>query len=221
MSNNEILTRLRTEIERTDSKTERQCGEILKEIAWVLLSAHTSCTFVASEQFVSAGRVDIVVIADAMQPGGTLKKEGHVWELKAPQIQLFEMKTKSQAQPSKELFCAETQLMHYCNAISKDEGLRNRWEIISSDDIKLGGVIIGRDRNFIKTKRDDEILGKQLGHEALDIRTNYLYKHISFNLWTWDNFLAIAKNQMSSHQYILGDPNTSIDLSRMSKLSST
>ena len=87
MNNEEIITRLKDEVGRTDAQTERECGELLEQIAWVLLSsADGNTTFVRSEQILSTGRVDIIVLADSLQPGGSFRREAHVWELKAPQL---------------------------------------------------------------------------------------------------------------------------------------
>jgi hypothetical protein len=99
MNQDDILTQLKKEIERTDAQTERECGKLLENIAWVLLTtADGNTTYVETEQICSTGRVDIVVLADSMQPGGNFRREAHIWELKAPQLPLFDFRTKSQAQ---------------------------------------------------------------------------------------------------------------------------
>lgn len=171
MNQDDVLAHLRAEVERTDAQTERECGKLLKNIAWVLLSAADgNNTYVASEQICSTGRVDLVVLADSMQPGGNFRREAHIWELKAPQLPLFDVKTKSQAQPSLHLYSAETQLMHYCYSVSNDGVLLKRWRILSPDHIRLGGIIIGRDINFVDCKGEDKTLGSQLACEAHEIR---------------------------------------------------
>ncbi len=222
MNTEEILAGLRTEIERTDARTERQCGNFLEQIAWVLLSsADGNTTFVASEQILSTGRVDIVVLADSLQPGGSFRREAHIWELKAPQLQLFEIKTKSQAQPSAHLYGAETQLMHYCYSVANDFGLLRRWGVLSPDHVRIGGVIIGRDGNFVDLKGFDEALGKPLAHEAHEIREIFFYQRLNMNLWTWDKVIYLAECQQFSHQKITGDPGTLIDLKGSAELSAT
>jgi hypothetical protein len=220
MSNEEILVCLRAEIERTDAHTERECGKLLEKIAWVLLSKEQGITFVASEQFVSSGRVDIVVIAESVQPGGSSRREAYIWEIKAPQLRLFKVITKSQAQPSSHLYCAETQLMHYCFSVANDGTLLRRWNVLP-EDIKLGGVIIGNDKNLVDSKGEDEELGKQLALEAFKIREIYFYHRLNMELWTWDKVVTLAKYQLLSYQKIAGDPNTSIDLKGVADLSET
>ena len=223
MSRDNILTQLKKEIERTDAQTERECGELLVHIAWVLLTiADGNTTFVQTEQRCSTGSVDIVVLADSMQPGGNIRREAHIWELKAPQVPLFDLKTKSQAQPSVYLYNAETQLMHYCYSVSNDAVLLRRWGILSPDHIRLGGIVIGRDLNFISCKKGENIeLAYQLACEAHDIREVFLYRKLNMKLWTWDKVINLAGSQSLSHQKIQGDPAVSIDLQESVDLSAT
>jgi hypothetical protein len=222
MNQDDILTQLKKEIERTDAQTERECGKLLENIAWVLLTtADGNTTYVATEQVCSTGRVDIVVLADSMQPGGNFRREAHIWELKAPQLPLFDFRTKSQAQPSLHLYSAETQLMHYCYSVSNDGVLLRRWGILSPDHIRLGGIIIGRDINFVDCKGEDKTLGNQLACEAHEIREVFFYRKLNMKLWTWDKVISLAGSQSFSHQKIQGDPNILIDLQGSVDLSAT
>jgi len=222
MSKDDILTQLKKEIERTDAQTERECGKLLGNIAWLLLTtADGNTTYVQTEQICSTGRVDMVVLADSMQPGGKFRREAHIWELKAPQVPLFDIKTKSQAQPSVHLYSAETQLMHYCYSVSNDGVLLRRWEILSPDHIRLGGIIIGRDINFVECKEVDKVLANQLACEAHEIREVFFYRKLNMRLWTWDKVISLAESQSFSHQKIEGDPNISIDLREDAGISAT
>jgi len=220
----DIISNLKKEIERTDAQTERECGKLLKEIPWVLLSiADGNATFVKTEQFNTAGRLDIVVLADSLQVGGDLRREAYVWELKAPQLEIFEVKTKSIAQPSPHLYGAETQLMHYYYSIVNNPVQLRRWEVSSPDHVKFGGVIIGRDNNFVnhKLKDLDKVSGKKLAKEAHDIREKYIYRRLNINLWTWDKIIRIAQFKQFSNHKIEGDPSTIIDLKGTADLTTT
>jgi hypothetical protein len=223
MSREDILTQLKTEIERTDAKTERQCGKLLENIAWVLLTIDDgNTTYVKTEQNLSTGRVDVVVLADSMQPGGSVRREAHIWELKAPQVPLFNLnKKESQVRPSAYLYSAETQLMHYCYSVSNDAVLLRRWGILSPDHIRLGGIIIGRDINFVVCKEEDRVLANQLACEAHEIREVFFYRKLNLRLWTWDKVITLAESQSLSHQKIQGDPRISIDLKESADLSAT
>lgn len=222
MSRDDILTQLKKEIGRTDAQTERECGKLLENIAWVLLTiADGNTTFVRTEQICSTGRVDIVVLADSMQPGDNLRREAHIWELKAPQVPLFDLKTKNQANPSADLYGAETQLMHYCYSVSNDAVLLKRWGVLSPDHIRLGGIIIGRDISFIACKGEDKTLANQLACEELEIREVFFYRKLNLKLWTWDKVITLVESQSLSHQKIQGDPEISIDLQESADLSAT
>lgn len=212
MNRYDILTQLKEEIERTDKKTERECGELLGEIIQVLLTvADGNTTYVQSELICAAGRVDIIVFAEARIAGGASQREAYIWELKAPQVSLFDYKTQSQAQPSVHLYSAETQLMYYYYSVYNDDSLLRRWGILSPDHIKWGGIIIGRDKNLINCKGKNETLSKQLASQAREIRHNYIYKNLDIRLWTWDYVLHLAESQSRSHQKIPGDPDAKVD----------
>jgi hypothetical protein len=222
MNNEKILACLKAEVGRTDAHTERECGTLLEQIAWVLLSsADGNTTFVKSEQILSTGRVDVIVLAESLQPGGSFRREAHIWELKAPQLPLFEIKTKSQAQPTAHLYEAETQLMHYCYSVANDLGLLRRWEILSPEHVRLGGVIIGRDGNFVDNKGVDGKTGTQLAREANEVREIFYYRRMNMSLWTWDKVISIAERQQFSHQKFIGDPGTLVDLKGKADLSAT
>lgn len=208
----QVVERLRKQIERQDTHTERECGECLKHIARVLLPAFdVTITYVAQEQRVSTGSIDLIVIADAVRPGNNVRHEAFVWELKAPQLYLFQMETQSRACPTPELFKAENQLLHYRDEVAKSGKLQQRWGVWP-DHVNFGGIIIGRDDRMVKpeTKKNPKAL--QLASEALEIRELVFYKNNNIELWTWDKVLAIAESQTISHQKITGDPETAIDL---------
>lgn len=210
MSDEEILNTLKQQIEITDSKTEIKCGNLLLQISWILLTKSHNLTYVPTEQRLSGGRLDFAVIAESEQPGGYQLREAYIWELKAPQYNLFEVKTGNHAVPSKELYSAETQLFHYCYCLSKDYRLLKIWNL-SPENIKFGGVIIGRDNNFVDLKGKEEILGKGLAIEANNVRNIYLYNPLSIKLWTWDQVIKIAESQLYSHKKYDGDPRKAID----------
>lgn len=224
MSREDIIINLQKEIERTDAQTEKECGSLLEQIAWVLLSvADGNATFVNSEQSVTAGRLDIIVLAETQQAGGFQQREVYIWELKAPQLKIFEIKTKSLAQPSQHLYGAETQLMHYYYSIVNNPMLLKRWGVLSPDYVKFGGVIIGRDKNFVshKLKDLDAGSGEILAKEAHDIREKYIYRHLNMRLWTWDKILYLARSKSLSNQKFIGDPNTTIELTGSADLKTT
>ena len=209
----QTISKLREQIERDDVHTERECAVYLKDVAWILLpTLNGTITYVNCEQLCSAGRVDMIVIAEILEPGGGMRPGAYIWELKAPQISLFDIETQNQACPSQELLKAENQLLHYYYSVANSGHLRDRWGIVSPYYVKFGGIIIGRDRAFVKCNGKDLVLGRKLAEQALRIRDSVFYRASGINVWTWDHILAILKNQTLSHQRFLGDPEVKIEL---------
>ncbi|MBW2063374.1 MAG: hypothetical protein JRJ03_00435 [Deltaproteobacteria bacterium] len=212
MSPQQIIQALQEQIERRDAHTERECAEHLSHIAWVLLTVLHSTYFVSRELNCQAGRADLTIIADRIQPGGDSRRIAYVWELKAPQLYLFELESNSQACPCTGLFKAENQLLHYYEFLANDGSFRDRWEIISNHDVYLGGIIIGRDANLVRCDDEQVVLATHLARQALRIRERIFYGRNNIHLWTWDRVLSIAESHGVSHQRITGDPTESIDV---------
>jgi hypothetical protein len=215
----EAVEELRRQIDRQDKRTERECGECLQHIAWVLLPIFdTTITYLNQEQRTSTGSIDLIVVANAVRPGNNVRREAFVWELKAPQLYLFEMETQNRACPTLELLKAENQLLHYRDEVAKSGHLRERWEILSPDHVNFGGIIMGRNGRMVKPKANGDSRALDLAHQALEIREMAFYKSNNIELWTWDKVLAIAESQIVSHQRITGDPEAAIDLQRHGKV---
>ncbi len=222
MTQSDIIKTLEKEIKRTDRKTERECGSLLKEIAAILLpSIDQTITFADAEVNNSAGRTDLIIIGDAVQTSGeTTRREAYLWELKAPQVYLFEIDTNCRANPTKELYDAEHQLLHYHNSTAYDESFRKKWNILSSDQVKFGGIIIGYfPSNFVKLNGMQELKAKALAQVATDIRDRYFYKPNHIKLHTWDSIILIARKLLGSHQWKQGDPSTTISVEATSPIS--
>lgn len=207
------IKELRKQIEREDAHTERECAVLLKSVPWALLpTLDGPITYVDCEQLCSAGRVDMIVIAEILEVGGDTRPGAYVWELKAPQISLFDIETQNQACPSPELFKAENQLLHYHHSVANSGHLRERWGIVSPDHVRFGGIIIGRDGAIVKCEDEDRVLGRRLAQEALRIRELVFYRAFGIRVWTWDRVLGILESHTLSHQKFIGDPEARIDL---------
>lgn len=195
---------LRGEIERTDGHTERECAQILTNFASILLPRLQALTFVAAEQNTSAGRVDFVIVAEQFPAGMRPQRVAYVWELKAPQCFLFRIENPNRASPTPEFYSAENQLLHYHYATANDGNFRNRWEIVSPDRVRLGGIIIGRENNLVIPGRYDPGLEVNLANQAKELRENFFY-HNDIKLLTWDSVLTLAEIQIETYQTRMGD----------------
>jgi hypothetical protein len=200
------IEQLRIQVEREGAHTERECASHLKNLASVLLPiSEGTITYIANEQLCSAGRVDMVVIAEAVTFGGETQPCAYVWELKAPQFHLFFIDTDNRACPTDELFKAENQLLHYHDSISKDGAFLERWRIVSSDDVKFGGIIMGRDHAIVDPRGRDYALARPLAIQAQHKREVTFYNSHNIRLWTWERVLSLLESQTLSHRKFTGD----------------
>jgi hypothetical protein len=178
-------------------------------------------TYLDCEQLCSAGRVDMIVIAEILEVGGNTRPGAFVWELKAPQLPLFQLETQNQACPSPELFKAENQLLHYHHSIANSGHLRDRWGIVTPDHVKFGGIIIGRDNAIVKCEQKDIVLGKQLASQALRIRESVFYRASGIRIWTWDRIIKILESQTVSHRKFIGEADMAINIREAAELTAT
>jgi len=216
------LREFKEQIERTDAHTEQECAGWLKYFPWALLPAlDGTITYLDNEQLCSAGRVDMIVIAEILEVGGITRPGAFIWELKAPQLPLFKMETQNQACPTPELYSAENQLLHYHHSVANSGHLRDRWGIVSSDHVKFGGIIIGRDNAIIRSEKKDLILGERLASQAIRIRESVFYRTSGISVWTWDRILKIIVSQTLSHRKFMGAPDTAINIRQTSDLTAS
>lgn len=213
------INELRTQIERDGAQTERQCAKLLKKIAWVLLSPlRGSPKYVTCDQFSSVGQVDMFVVAETWGAGPNPYLQAYVWELKAPQLELFEVETQNRARPTEYLCSAENQLLHYYHTIKHDLQFLTRMEIQSINHVHLGGIIMGRNRNYVKCyDPQEQDNAMPLAKQAHEIREIYFYQG-RIKLWTWDWVLELAKIHSYSYQRIIGtiSGSTSVEASQPS-----
>jgi hypothetical protein len=162
-------------------------GTLLQEVDWV------------KEEPTRSGPIDLVVVADVSLEGEkTTRRQGFVWEIKAPQVHVFETETRNRCKPSIHLVGAENQLYHYHAAKRGDQDFRNEYKIMEEDDVRLGGVLIGRGDTRLRTTnkarcslRDDDY--GRMQDRAFRVRRKYVYEPLGMNLLTWTNILERLK----------------------------
>jgi len=212
MDQKKIIQELQIQVAIDNTRTERECGKLLKEIAWILLVPIKSGVYVNAELNTTAGRTDLVIIASSRSTGGFENREAYIWELKAPQLEVFELENKIRACPTKDLYIAENQLLHYHHELSQNRGWQDNWNIRYSNHVKLGGIIIGRDTNWIKCREHEEEDTTRLAKEANQVRNRYFYEPNQINLLTWDRIFEYAQNITAGYQ-TLGVTTGSTDVS--------
>ncbi|QDZ01962.1 hypothetical protein FQ775_17135 [Nitratireductor mangrovi] len=178
----------------TDRHTERECARYLEHAVVGLLDRTPhwigSLTF---EQRSPYGRSDFMIVAELMSDMGTRERIVDIWELKAPQCPIMQSDSQLQRfRPSQDLVSAETQLIHYVYQAQRDGDLQERWQIRRPQNIRAGGIIIGRDGRWLGGGDAEQ---NRLAEESFEKRSEWLYRPSAIRVKTWDRVLDILKPQ--------------------------
>lgn len=177
------LDDLKAHIDVNGSSREMQCGNILKNFAGVLLSHDHNYSYSSAEIGGMTGRSDLIVVATSTTAAGNPHTCAFVWELKAPQLSPFSTTNRSRANPTEHLCSAENQLLHYVDEYKNNAAFKGRFRV---DNVKAGGIIIGRLDNFCKnTTSLDSPVAKNLGDFCLKLRQDHFYRGTDINFYTW------------------------------------
>ena len=123
-----------------------------------------------------------------------LRRRLVLWEVKAPQLPLFEVATQNRLIPTRALIEAENQLLYYFDEYRSNGQFLDRYNIRHANDIKLGGIVIGRDDNMLKQPANQplsEEVTRQLVASALRIRDEHFY-HDRIRVLTWDRIANVV-----------------------------
>jgi hypothetical protein len=172
-------------VDSKEGKNELACAAFLT-FAGSLLMGQTPIALVEmkEEQRSYYGDNDYVVSADLKSVSGQRERVVVLWELKAPQCLLMERDDNANRfRPTKDLLKAETQLIHYLHQAQQDADFRARYEVIHPNNVRAGGIIIGRASSI--TRGDDAEQRKAV--HSLRIRDEALYRpnHIQVRTWDW------------------------------------
>lgn len=204
MTREEIALRLSDLVQRDDGCYEKECGELLKdkEAASILLQGKQNLVFVDAELLTGSGTVDLLICCQEIQLSGETRRKLIIWELKAPQCCLFKVENTLRACPTQELYSAENQLLHYHAQVRGSQFDRNKFDIISPEDVELGGIIIGRTDKYVYFDHRKNIppdKAKCLATAAKEVReTNFYGKRLQ--LWTWDTVIQSLKMFTANNQ---------------------
>jgi len=213
MTQTEILQELKNKIAVEGTHNEGECAALLKEVSYVLLPTEQGhIIYTDTEQIAHAGRIDVLVYADCRQTSGSYRRVLYLWELKAPQLPLFLIDTASRAQPSKDLYDAENQLLHYHDSLRNNDSFRSTNGIGASDDIKFGGIVIGRSSSYVKnTAGINDEKAMNLAEQTLRIRQRLFYDPHGIKIWTWDTVASSLSLMNRSFKEYRGDAVMRID----------
>lgn len=214
MTKAEVLQELENKIAVVGTQNETECTALLTEASYVLLPTEQGqITYVNTEQTVHPGRIDLLVYADCAQASGARRRTLYVWELKAPQLSLFRIDTNNRARPSAALYDAENQLVHYHDSLRDNGSFRGTHKILAPDDVKFGGIIIGRSSNYVWHKAKIEAdRAHDLAEQALRLRQRLFYDPHGIRIWTWDTIVQRMRVMEQSFTDSQGDASAVIDV---------
>jgi len=175
-----------------EAQREIECQEFLQFAHPLLAPPMSRVVQIVREQVAMAGRSDYFMICEVNEVG--LRRKLVLWEAKAPQLPPFEIATQNRLIPSRALIEAENQLLYYFDEYRSNGQFLDRYQIRHPNDIKLGGIVIGRDDNLIKRQggqnlNEDEM--RQLVSSALRIRDEHFYRE-RIRVLTWDRIADVV-----------------------------
>ena len=179
-----------------ENNKEKECRRYLRYVRDLLVDV-TSATFLdeAEEYRGHSGDSDYLIVCRAVEESGIESNEAYIWEVKAPQVYLFEHDTNNRVKPTREYISAENQLLHYYEECKGSTQFREEFNITHPDDVKLGGLIIGSKKTWVKGGNYDESTLKRLYKRALSLRTRYLYGHSGIKVMIWNRILRVFEKK--------------------------
>lgn len=167
---------------------ERACRKYLKYAKSALVErTPIEFVFVESERRGNLGDADYVISCRIREEAGAEFVRAYIWELKAPKCYIFERDNDRRLKPTKELYDAENKLLNYFYENRGSELFRTRFGVSHSLDVRMGGIIIGRNSTKVKGNYEPESKRK-FYEDAIRIRDEYFYRHCGIKLYTW-NFI--------------------------------
>lgn len=181
---------------QTDGDKELKCRAFLhNDRVKTALIPETVLEFVyvEKERRGNSGDSDYVLSVKVQDETGLQAVKAYIWELKAPQCYIFKKETENRLLPSKELIKAENQLFHYFHENKGDADFKRDFQIVHSDNIFFGGIIIGRHDRWVEGDFKCENKRNKLYEKALTIRKQYIYDRWNIRILTWDYILDLLK----------------------------
>ena len=170
---------------------EVECQEYLQHAHLLLAPPISTVMQVVREQVAMAGRSDYFLLCEVheVEPRRRLV----LWEAKAPQLAPFEVVTQNRLIPTRALVEAENQLLYYFDEYRSNGQLLDRYQIRHPDDVRLGGIVIGRDDNWVRQQPANPLPGgvvRQMASSALRIRNEHFYRN-QIRVLTWDSVASV------------------------------
>ncbi|MEX5558015.1 hypothetical protein Q1J45_10600 [Pseudomonas rhodesiae] len=141
------------------------------------------------------GDSDLIVSCETVNDADKKNTEVYIWEIKSPQCYIFEFDNSNRVKPSSALISAENQLIHYFEEYQKSSQFLEEFELISPDNLHIGGIIIGSANTLVKPheKYVEEQTIKSLYTRAITYRKKHFYKSSAIELIIWDRILDLLR----------------------------
>lgn len=186
---------LRNLIEDEKNK-EHECRKFLQHAKETLVTdTAKEFVYVETERRGASGDSDYIISCKVYDETGIESVKAYVWELKAPQCFIFEKETENRLRPTSELIQAENQLLHYYHEQKGSEQFRYEFGVTHSENVLLGGIIIGCRKRRVRGDYEDDKKNK-LFEKALMIRKTYLYSS-RIRILDWDHILEFLSPPIS------------------------
>lgn len=174
------------------AQREVECQDYLQHAHALLAPPLSKVVQIVREQVAMAGRSDYFFVCEVNEM--EIRRRLVLWEVKAPQLAPFEIATKNRLMPTRALVEAENQLLYYFDEYRSNGQFLDRYQIRHPNDVRLGGIVIGRNDNLVKqaagnTLNADEL--RQLATSALRIRDEHFYRD-RIRVLTWDRVASVV-----------------------------
>jgi hypothetical protein len=172
------------------TKSEHECRTFLHHIAEELCDERPNSLLRIGgvEEPTRFGRSDYIVSAEVPRPGASMRC-AFVWELKAPQLILYEQDDNMRRfRPTKDLIKAETQLIHYVAEQQESTSFKEYYKLTPKSPVVAAGIIIGSDDRLIRPKNAEESEFDELSAALHSdyLRHHYFYGKTGIRVRTWD-----------------------------------
>jgi len=194
----------------SDTHKENECREYLQYVRELLVKTQViDYIYVETERIENPGRSDYIITA-LIDEGGEKSVKSFLWELKSPQCYIFEKDNESRLKPTKELIDAENKLLHYYYSCKGSDLFRQQYGISSTEDVKIGGIIIGSTKTKVRGDYDEE--KKTMLYRTAKYTRDIMWRTAEIKLLTWNDILNMIKSSDTKDQEIIGDYAEAIEI---------
>lgn len=179
------------------NRNELECRKYLVHARGLLIDQTShECLHETTEYRGHTGNSDYLIACRVTDGTGGHAIKAYLWEVKAPQCYIFEGDTQNRVCPTSDFISAENQLLHYYEESRGSAQFREEFNIVSPDDVMLGGIIIGSARTRVRSSaRYDERSLQQLFQRALTLRRRHLYGESGIKILSWDRIVDYLQAQ--------------------------